>query len=95
MKKLPGEYVTEQVYATFFSDPAVGCLMKWWGQDTFMGSNDYPHAASTWPHSRQVIARELGHLPKDVLSKVVRENVIKLYDLKIDESVPAAKIKTT
>jgi len=26
----------------------------------------------------------LGHLPKDVLRKVVRENVIKLYDLKID-----------
>jgi hypothetical protein len=31
-----------------------------------------------------VIAEELGHLPKEVLRKVVRENVIKLYDLKID-----------
>jgi hypothetical protein len=31
-----------------------------------------------------VIARELGYLPKDVLRKVVRGNVIKLYDLKID-----------
>jgi hypothetical protein len=49
-----------------------------------MWSNDYPHAASTWPHSRDVIARELGHLPKDILTKVVRENVIKLYDLKLD-----------
>ena len=84
MKKLPGEYVAEQVYATFFSDPAGGCLMERWGQDTFMWSNDYPHAASTWPHSREVIARELGHLPKDVLRKVVRGNVIRLYDLKID-----------
>jgi predicted TIM-barrel fold metal-dependent hydrolase len=84
MKKLPGEYVNEQVYATFFSDPCGGQLMNRFGQDTFMWSNDYPHAASTWPHSRDVIARELGHLPKDVLRKVVRENVIKLYDLKID-----------
>ncbi|HWX78050.1 MAG TPA: amidohydrolase family protein [Candidatus Acidoferrales bacterium] len=84
MKKLPGEYVAEQVYATFFSDPAGGRLMEDFGQDTFMWSNDYPHAASTWPHSRNVIARELGHLPKDILKKVVRENVIKLYDLKID-----------
>jgi hypothetical protein len=50
----------------------------------FMWSNDFPHAASTWPHSRQVIAEELGHLPKDVLRKVIRENVIKLYNLKID-----------
>jgi predicted TIM-barrel fold metal-dependent hydrolase len=84
MKKLPGEYVAEQVYATFFSDPAGGRLMEDFGQDTFMWSNDYPHAASTWPHSRDVIARELGHLPKDILRKVVRDNVIKLYNLKID-----------
>lgn len=84
MKKLPGEYVKEQVYATFFSDPAGGRLMEDFGQDTFMWSNDYPHAASTWPHSRDVIARELGHLPKGILQKVVRDNVIKLYDLKID-----------
>jgi predicted TIM-barrel fold metal-dependent hydrolase len=84
MKKLPGEYVAEQVYATFFSDPAGGRLMEDFGQDTFMWSNDYPHAASTWPHSRDIIAKELGHLPKDILRKVVRDNVIKLYDLKID-----------
>ncbi|HXF74584.1 MAG TPA: amidohydrolase family protein, partial [Methylomirabilota bacterium] len=84
MKKLPGDYVSEQVYATFFSDPAGGRLMEDFGQDTFMWSNDYPHAASTWPHSREVIARELGHLPKETLAKVVRENVIRLYDLKLD-----------
>ncbi len=84
MKKLPGEYIAEQVYATFFSDPVGGCLLQRWGQDTFMWSSDYPHAASTWPHSRDVIARELGSLPKDVFRKVVRENVIKLYNLKID-----------
>ena len=41
-----------------------------------MWSNDYPHAASPWPHSRKVIAAELGHLPKDVLRKVVREKQI-------------------
>ena len=34
--------------------------------------------------AREVIARELGHLPKEVLRKIVRENVIKLYNLKID-----------
>ena len=75
----------EQVYATFFSDPAGGRLMEDFGQDTFMWSNDYPHAASTWPHSRDVIAKELGHLPKDMSStKSCGDNVIKLYDLKVD-----------
>jgi hypothetical protein len=28
--------------------------------------------------------RELGHLPKDVLRKVVRDYVIRLYDLRLD-----------
>lgn len=83
ISKLPSEYVNKQVYATFFSDPTGGRLLDWWGADTCMWSNDYPHAASTWPHSRQVIARELGHLPQDVLRKVLRENVVGLYDLKV------------
>jgi len=43
--------------------------MDWFGEDNFMWSSDYPHAASTWPHSRQVIADELGHLPKPVIVK--------------------------
>ncbi|HWP57751.1 MAG TPA: amidohydrolase family protein [Candidatus Acidoferrales bacterium] len=81
--KLPSEFVNKQVFATFFSDPTGGRLLDWWGTDTCMWSSDYPHAASTWPYSRQVIARELGHLPKHVLRKVLRENVIKLYDLKV------------
>lgn len=81
--KLPSEYVNKQVYATFFSDPTGGRLLDWWGADTCMWSNDYPHAASTWPHSREVIAQELGHLPHDVFSKVVRENVVRLYNLKV------------
>jgi predicted TIM-barrel fold metal-dependent hydrolase len=83
ISKLPSEYVNKHVYATFFSDPTGGRLLDWWGADRCMWSNDYPHAASTWPHSRQVIARELGHLPHDVLRKVLRENVVGLYDLKV------------
>src|SRR5262245_750151 len=83
LSKLPSEYVNQQVYATFFSDPTGGQLLHWWGADTCMWSSDYPHAASTWPHSREVIARELGHLPSDVLRKVLRENVTRLYDLKV------------
>jgi len=43
-----------------------------------MWSNDYPYAASPWPRSRKVIAEALGHLPKDGLRKIVRENVIGL-----------------
>ena len=48
-----------------------------------MWSNDYPHPNSTWPHSREVIERDLGHLPADARAKLVRENVVKLYNMKL------------
>jgi len=70
-----------QVYATFFSDPAGGCLMERWGQDTFMWSNDYPHAASTWPHSREVVERDFKGVPEDEKRLIVRENAARLYGL--------------
>jgi len=54
------------------------------GVERILWSSDYPHAASTWPHSRQVITDELGHLPKNVIDKVVRQNVLDLYHIKVD-----------
>ncbi|MDE0214580.1 MAG: amidohydrolase family protein, partial [Deltaproteobacteria bacterium] len=60
--KLPSEYFHRQVYATFFNDHIGGRLLGWWGADNCMWSNDYPHQNSTWPNSRDVIARDLGSL---------------------------------
>ena len=53
----------------FFSDPCGGQLMNRFGQDTFMWSNDYPHAASPWPHSRDVIAASSAICPKTCCAK--------------------------
>jgi uncharacterized protein len=81
--RLPSEYFAQQVYATFFNDPIGGKLLQHWGQDNCMWSNDYPHGNSTWPHSREVIERDLGHLPPPIRSKVLSENVARLYGLKL------------
>jgi len=83
----PSEYFYRQVYATFFDDPVGGRTFAWWGQDNCMWSNDYPHANSPWPNSRKVIERDLGHLPAEVRAKLVRENVARLYGLKIPTPV--------
>ena len=47
-----------------------------------MWSNDFPHPNSTWPNSREVIARDLGSLPRDGLEKILVGNVTKLYKMK-------------
>ena len=77
----PSFYVNRQVYATFIDDLPGAQTVSFWGQDNWMWSNDYPHGASTWPNSRELIARDLGHLDPEVFRKVVRENVVRLYNL--------------
>ncbi len=90
--KPPSEYFYRQVYATFFNDHVGGKLFSWWGCDNCMWSNDYPHQNSTWPNSRDVIARDMGHLPPANRAKLLTANVTKLYNLKVPAS--AAKLKT-
>jgi predicted TIM-barrel fold metal-dependent hydrolase len=80
----PSDYFYRQIYATFFNDAVGGQLLTTWGQDNCLWSNDYPHGNSPWPHSQEVFQRNLGHLPEDVTRKLVQDNVIKLYGLKID-----------
>jgi predicted TIM-barrel fold metal-dependent hydrolase len=80
---LPSEYFHRQVYATFFDDSVGGHSFQWWGVDNCMWSNDYPHPNSTWPNSREVIARDLGHLPEEDRRKLVCGNVAQLYGLKV------------
>ena len=81
MTMLPGEYIKRQVYATFFNDPPSRWMLGEWGADNCMWSNDYPHPNSTWPKSRKVIARDLGHLSAAKQAKLLHKNVAKLYDL--------------
>ena len=88
--KLPSEYFQRQIYATFFNDHVGGKLFSWWGVDNCMWSNDYPHQNSTWPNSREVINRDMGHLPAADRDKLLNANVRKLYNLKVPASVLVA-----
>lgn len=83
ISETPSHYFFRQIFVTFFDDHVGGENLSWWGQDNAMWSNDYPHPNSTWPHSREVIARDLGHLPPDVRKKLVCDNVARLFDLKV------------
>jgi hypothetical protein len=81
MTMAPSQYFERQFYATFFNDPPSRWLLGEWGAHNCMWSNDYPHPTSTWPNSRQVIERDLGHLPGDARARLVGGNVTELYKL--------------
>lgn len=73
------EYLRRQVYATFQDDSLVGHTYKIFGENNFMWASDFPHGASTWPNSRQVIARNFENVPSEVTRKIVFDNAARFY----------------
>jgi predicted TIM-barrel fold metal-dependent hydrolase len=48
-----------------------------------MWSSDYPHANMTWPNSRAFLARQIGDVDPARQKRLVHQNVIDLYGLKL------------
>lgn len=87
IKMEPSRYFYRQVYATFFNDAVGAHNFSRWGVDNYMWSNDFPHGNSTWPNSRDVIAKDLGHLPAEAQAKLLCTNVANLYNMEIPAAV--------
>ena len=75
----PSEYFRRQMYCTFIDDSFGVASRHWIGVDNVMWSSDYPHTASTWPHSRNIIERDFKDVSEAEQRKIVRENAAKLY----------------
>ena len=77
----PMEYFHRQVYVTYINETDAVGKRELIGLDNLMWSSDYPHSASTWPKSREVVARDFDGLPGQERRKIVRDNALKLFDL--------------
>lgn len=76
----PSEYFRRQVYATFIDDPmGLKTYHLLGGADNIMWSTDYPHQASTFPHTREFIEREFQGVPEADKRKIVCDNAARLY----------------
>jgi predicted TIM-barrel fold metal-dependent hydrolase len=80
----PSEYFQRQMYCTFIDDSFGVASRHWIGVDNIMWSSDYPHTASTWPHSRDIIARDFKDVSEVEKRKIVRENAAQLYGFDLD-----------
>lgn len=76
----PSEYFRRQLYATFIDDPmGLKTYHLIGGAENFMWSTDYPHQASTFPHTREIFARAFQGIPEADTRKIVCENAARLY----------------
>jgi predicted TIM-barrel fold metal-dependent hydrolase len=83
IKRKPSEIFNEHVFGTFLEDYVGTRAFPWWGEKNCMWSNDYPHFNMTFPHSREVVEFHLQGLPEDKRQRLIRDNAIKLFGLKL------------
>jgi predicted TIM-barrel fold metal-dependent hydrolase len=84
LKLMPSEVFRRQVYATYEQDQCGLYLLDFFGDGHVMWASDYPHPASTWPYSRDIVERETAHLSADQKRAVLRDNAKALYDMNLD-----------
>jgi predicted TIM-barrel fold metal-dependent hydrolase len=79
IKLKPSEYFARQMWATYIFDHVGVQSRKFIGVDRMMWSSDYPHQASSWPHSQDVVARDFKDASPEDIFKITRGNVARLY----------------
>ncbi|HEX2227883.1 MAG TPA: amidohydrolase family protein [Candidatus Binatia bacterium] len=81
-KMLPSEYFHRQIWISFVDDPLgvkmVGSILD---SDKVMFGSDYPHPASTWPNSQQVMQEQWQGMSSQVRQRITRGNARALFGL--------------
>jgi predicted TIM-barrel fold metal-dependent hydrolase len=76
----PSEVLARNFWFCTIDDPSsVDAVIGRMGPDHIMVECDYPHADSTWPNTIDLVKRNFGHLPDDVVRKVTVTNAAELF----------------
>jgi predicted TIM-barrel fold metal-dependent hydrolase len=68
--------------ACTFMDDEVGLSLRHLvGIENILWSTDFPHPATTWPNSREVVARQFADVPDDERELITSGNSARIYRL--------------
>ncbi len=84
VKEPPSTYYYRSMFPCFFDDSYGLENLEKVGISNAVFETDYPHSDSTWPHTKEVAEKLMGHLPDDVVRKLVRGNAIELLGLDLE-----------
>jgi predicted TIM-barrel fold metal-dependent hydrolase len=84
LERRPTEYFREHVFASFwFEKIAPQKMLEIIGVDNVMFETDFPHPTSLYPDPQAHIQEALGGVDKVTLRKVLQDNAVRCYNLKI------------
>ncbi|HEY5252879.1 MAG TPA: amidohydrolase family protein [Acidimicrobiales bacterium] len=93
--RLPSEFFRSNCFASFQEDGIGLRLTDLIGVETLMWGSDYPHTESTFPRSREVLARILHGVPGDDAYRIVNANAAGLYRFEVPPLEARAPASTT
>jgi len=76
---LPSEYWQRNMFVEFMEDDCGIRLRDVIGVDNMLWGNDFPHAESTWPKSREFLDRIFAGTPEEDRKKITADNAAKLF----------------
>ena len=80
LKELPSTYFKRQMYLTFIGGVGID-LRHEVGVENVMWSTDFPHPATTWPHSREAVDNAFGEVPEAERELMLSGNAARVYGL--------------
>ena len=84
LKRRPTEYFKDHIFATFwFEDLGVKHFTEAIGPNNLLFETDFPHPTCLYPESQEHLARVLARLAPEVRQRVVQDNAVGLYKIKL------------
>ena len=80
----PSEIIRRQIYVNFWFETEGIKMRHDIGIDNIMWESDFPHVTSYYPKSREVADRVLAGVPEDEQRKILYENALRIYGVKVD-----------
>jgi predicted TIM-barrel fold metal-dependent hydrolase len=78
---MPSELFKRQCYLVGWYDKASLHVRNYVGSDNILWSSQFPLATSTWPHTREALAKSFEGVVEDDKQKILWENAAKLYGI--------------
>jgi predicted TIM-barrel fold metal-dependent hydrolase len=77
----PEQWFGRNLHFTFETDPVGIQTRREVGVEALMWASDYPHTATTWPNSKDSLARELAGVPEAERALITGGNARRVYGL--------------
>ena len=84
LKKMPSEYFSSNLYATFWFErnrDKLPDLIEAVGEDNILFETDFPHPTCMYPSPLQTVAEKMDTISTEAKRKIMGENARKLYRL--------------